>query len=825
MKKSFRLVAIMLALLMTGSLCACSGTSTVSDTETSDADTVPETEPDPIPVVSDESIGVANVAHTGFAMAGSSKYTEGKYANLYVNDRDSTTGFSTDTFEEKDNETYLFIDLTRTWDIQKVIICPKKGEERLFPKNFDVQVSQDGKEWTTIETLSDVSSVTSSGVSVDVNKSASFVRLLMHEMTKDRDGYRCVIGEFQVLAAVTRRDDIVLKQNDMWLYMDTDNASLVIDHRLIEGNEGTGTLSFYTDDPNIATVDSQGKITPTGYGDTTLYVYDGNDLASCHVRVIDDTKTEFRISTFYHSTFGHPEVIPECLDYMKEAGITFLEETRAFDSVGNVVCDYMMYLCAKRDIFYSVCDLINDDAITKLSDDEIIALVQKYENRAGLGGIYLRDEPHEQSNDYAHVVHVVNEYNPHLTAHLNMLPGGGFPSWEEYLSDYCSVAGNAGGWRYLSYDNYCFKADGGFSWSVYRTLNGIRKQGLKYNAKTGYYMQCVEIAGSLRASSDTDLLLNASMGLAYGMKNFKTFVYLTPINADGDYRNGVMGPDFKPSSMYEGLKAANAKITEWGHVLGKSDAIEVYHSTQVDGNEIVPDDFVLRQKTKYESIYSLYRSNEDGQQYVVVVNRTYTAGEDKDFKFATASDLKSLELYENGTWKTVDIQNGEFTLHINAGDSAILRLPAGYDARRPAEKSDNLALNCGVYSSSSKYTFWEDTEIGAMYLTDGNTASGGWIATESGSSHTLTVDLGEKKKVSDVTLYTFVTHEDSMPKKVSIDISDDGIKWTQAYADTDIAVSDGKTTCAFNSVEARYVRLNLTSEPGKCAIGEFEVHS
>lgn len=793
-------------------------TETRSETET---ETEPETEPETMPSVSDRSIGIANVAHTGFAMASSSRYTEGKYANIYVNDRDSTTAFSTNLLETADTETYLFIDLTRAWSIRQVILTPEAGEEQLFPVSFDLQVSQDGQEWTTVESFTGVTGIGEAGFTMEVDRTARYVRVLIHELAADSKGtgYRCIIDEMQVLADVSRLDDLVLRQDDMWIYMDS-HASLVVDHVLIDGSEGGETLRFYSDDPTVATVDAEGNITPVGYGDTTLYVYDGANLSACHVRVLDDSRTEFRISTFYHSTFGYPDVIPACLDYMKEAGITFLEETRAFDAVGNVVCDYMMYLCAERDIFYSVCDLINSSALLDLKDKEIIELVQKYEHRAGFGGIYLVDEPHEESNDYAHIVNVINEYAPHITAHLNMLPIGGFPSWEEYISDYCAVAGTPGRWRYLSYDNYCFLAGGGFNWGVFNSLNRIRKYGLMYNANTGYYMQCMEISGAYRVSSDEELLFNASMGLAYGMKNFKWFVYLTPITSGEAYKTGMIGPDFTPSVMYEGVKAANAKIAEWGKILGRSDAIEVYHTSEVNGNEVVPEDFVLYQMTENDAIYTLYRSNEDGRQYLVVVNRDWGKDRDKEFTFAIPEELMSLDLYENGGWTSLDLSDGTFTLFIEAGDSAILRLPEDYDARRPAEeKSEDLALGRPVYVSSSQYTFWQDTPRGALYLTDGDTTSNGWIADKQDKRPVLTVDLGETYDIAEVHLYQFLR----LPKTAKVEVSTDGVTWTEVAAYDELTYVDGKCVLSFDSVAARYVRLSLTST--QCSVGEIEIYA
>lgn len=800
---------------------AASATDPVTETQT-DRETEQETKP----TVSGDVIGTANVAQAGFAMASSSS-TSGAYLNLHANDGDPTTPFSTCDFDEAAHDVYLFVDLTRAYTLRSVVLLPAPGEEALFPIDFDIQTSDDGQIWSTVQSYTDVSGVGAEGFTADMGGvSATFVRLLVHTMPASGAKYRFALGELQVMADVDRTTNLVLNQNDIWLYMDT-AETLKTAYRRVSNAAEDAALRFFSDDPSVADIDySTGYITPRGYGDTVVYAYDGENLTACHVRVLDDTQAEFRISTFYHSNFGYPDVIPACLDYMKEAGIGFLEETRTYDAAGNQVCDYMMYLCAKRDIFYSVADPLNSDAIIKARDADIIAMVQKYENRAGFGGVYLVDEPHDESNEYARVARLIHDYNHHITPHLNLLPIGGFPSWDEYISDYCAITGGVHRMQFLSYDNYCFLVNGGFNWGVYNSLNKIRQYGLKYHASTGYYMQCMEILGAYRISSDEELMLNASMGLAYGMKNFKWFVYLTPIGGEGEaFTTGVIGPDFKPSVMYEGVKAANARIAEWGKVLAKSDALEVYHSDNVNGNEVVPEDFVVRQTTGYSAIYTLYQSWEsDRRQYVVIVNRDYGKGQDKDFTFTVTDGLPSLELYTDGAWEELDIGDGTFTLHINAGDSAILRLPMHYDATRGAEEpSDNLALDCPAFVSSSEYTFWTESEQASWHLTDGNTASGGWLIGKRDNAPTILIDFGEVQNVSRVELFPFAGMEKRFPKSVDIEVSTDGKTWVQVFSADSLTIGDGgSATCSFDGTDARYVRLIFSRT--KCALGEVEMY-
>ncbi|MCQ2428791.1 MAG: discoidin domain-containing protein [Clostridia bacterium] len=838
MKYAIRILLLGLSVCLLCLLGACTGPSgdVETDTDTSvpsetptapdeipteaptEAPTEPETEdPNLIPGVPGDEIGIGNVAPEGYAMAGSTKTG----TNVLLNDGDPATGFVSREFGSTTVDTYVFIDLGRQYALHSVVLLPMTGKEAAFPQAFDVQVSDDFEVWKTVGKVEFGSDPDASGITVDIDgASGTYVRLAVTKLSDKQKTY--AIGEMQVMAHIDRTNNLVMKQEDLWLYIDTP-ASLARGRLRVENTAADAPLRFMTADPSIVTVDHEtGLMTPVGYGDTLVYAYDGTNLTACRVKVIDERETNVRISTFYHSSFGNPQPIPQCLDYMKEAGIEFLEETRAYDAVGNQVCDWMMHLCAERGIFYSVCDPLNSGDLAKADDKAVIALVQKYENRAGFGGIYLTDEPHEESNDYARVARVISAYNPHVTPHLNMLPIGGFPSWDEYISDYCAVAGGISRMEYLSYDNYCFLANGGFNSGVYDSLNRIRKYGLKYNAATGYYMQCMEIKGSYRISSDTELLMNASMGITYGMKNFKWFVYLTPIGSGEAFTTGMISADFTPSVMYEGVKAANARIREVGRVLGGADAVEVYHSNATNGNEVVPSDFVITQTTKNEAIYSLYQSLTDDQQYVVIVNRKFSANGDREFTFRAAADVESLEILSDGVFVPVDVNaDNEFIMLIPAGDCIVLKLPAGYDARRPVgQPAANLALDRAAFVSSSQYTFWSSSKQAAWRLTDGQTEAGCWMAGNDDKTPAITVDLGKVSAVSRVMLYA---SDKRFPKSFVIEVSADGSTWTKVYEEEGVTLKSGEAcTADFDTVDARFVRISCTQRTAK--IAEIEIY-
>ena len=120
-----------------------------------------------------------------------------------------------------------------------------------------------GQAWTTVQSRTDVSGVGEAGVTVDMGGvEASFVRLLVHRMAEDKGKYRFALSEMQVLADVRRTDNLVLRQNDIWLYTDT-SATLTAAYRRIANVTEEAPLRFFTDDPAVAEIDcNTGSITP-----------------------------------------------------------------------------------------------------------------------------------------------------------------------------------------------------------------------------------------------------------------------------------------------------------------------------------------------------------------------------------------------------------------------------------------------------------------------------------------------------------------------------------------------------------------------------------
>ena len=794
----------------------------------------------PKPEVAVESIGSVNVAPEGFAMASSCKNSEG-YSNLNLNDGDPDTAFSSAWGRNwaENKEYYVYTDLTKVLPVDKVVLRPAKGEEKALPLAFEILVSDDGKEYTTVnEYETDPSAdYSKDGFAVELEGiEARFVKLVTKKLHNGGEkGYYFALGELEIYSQATNHENIVMNRDDIVLHLEPANTQVLEIVRYRNDSykpDEKATLKFYSDDLDVATVNIDGLVVPKAYGETDVYVYDGKNITKCHVAVTDTSKEHFRTSAFYHSSYVELSAMHKVFDYFAQAGLEYIEGTRAYDMNGNNVGLYSIFLCKERGINYSVCDVKNGAALLKMSDEEIINVVKKYENRAGCSGIYLQDEPFDDSfTRYAEVFKTITDYNPHVTPHLNLLSLIGFAGTAEYWTEVGAITGGADRTKFLSFDYYPYKADNTtFDRTLLDMLNRMRKTALKYNAATGYYIQVADQTDVLRPTTDNEILYNASLGVAYGMKNYKYFVAVTPLSKKETYVEGILNKDFEPSSMYQGVKAANAYIHSIGKTLGNSDALEVYHSTRTVGNETFPENFALTPADNSDIILTLYESLDNTkQQHIVVTNKRYAAELPTEIALKVAPEIASLAIVQDGKETPLEIPSDRIiNLSIDPGACCVLKLPQGHDATvqlAPAP-SENLALNSTAYVSSSQAGFAVNKYIASRYLTDGNKAMGGWLSAEHDKDAFAMIDLGEVKNVNKVILYPSMSFDPSFaPKAYTIYVSEDGKNFTKADQEKKASFTNDPykgVTTKFSDVKARYVKIQI--DTGKCGgFGEIEI--
>ncbi len=871
-------LCLALALLALVGLTACTngpdtGTDTTGDTSapvgtTADPDTnAPDTNPSEStpdttapaesetapagPVYEPTALPATNVAREGFAIASSTKWNtpwdseQPVYSNLHINDGDTASAWVSEwgphnPYGKPFDPTldhYVYIDLTRSYRIESLRVHPAPGYEGGFPAAFDVLISSDGVTYTKATSVTGATAESAKGgLSVDMGGvDAKYVKLAFTRLGAgdEERGVYIALGEVEVIAPIDTASNMMLNRDGLWLFRDPDTSwQLRVDYY----RDGTAVdpnrkLTFTVADASVAAVSETGLVTPVAFGKTEVYVSDGTNRSTCVVEVKKDIgEDEFLISAMHITTYQAPDTLEQSIDLLVKSGVEHLEAAHWFDTAGNVVHWYTIHLCHERGAMYSPWD--SEGKLTSMSDQQLIEIVQKYEGIPGVAGVFLTDEPSTWYVDCARVMGVMAAYNPHYTYYVNLLPPTGAAGEAEYYTEFCSVAGHEGRNKYLTYDHYPFTTGGGFDSRVYSSLDQIRKAGLQYNWDTGYYLQSQINLPTLDGIYGGTRRYNASLGIAYGMKNFKHYLSLCPFDYNtgaSDYDAGILDRNYLPAPYYDEIIVNNRYIKNAGTLLGAADAIEVYHTSRDNGAVIVPEDFIFARESGSNLIFTLYETHTGGQQYVAVTSKTFKKREAGIVTIKVQKDIGALSYYDPMTGETqaLYMENGCFTLVLEAGSSVIVILPEGVDVSREAVKSDNLALGTGVYVTSSQTSFYEATKIGSYYLTDGNRTDGSWSSAPADRNPALVLDLGEVQSISRLDIYENArVQKQQYLTDFTVEVSEDGKTYKTVLTVTGATYTDLAKAyeCRFDATEARYIRITPT-KAGVVGVGEIEVYA
>lgn len=125
--------------------------------------------------------------------------------------------------------------------------------------------------------------------------------------------------------------------------------------------------------------------------------------------------------------------------------------------------------------------------------------------------------------------------------------------------------------------------------------------------------------------------------------------------------------------------------------------------------------------------------------------------------------------------------------------------------------SEDLALHAQVTTSSSA----ERAPWGAARVVDGALLPGsGWSSDDSPTSNHsewVTLDLGESRQLSQLTLHPGDVDGYTTPRTMTFEVSDDGVSWTQVGAASQRSPSPGEQWYSLQNVRGRYVRITGTS--------------
>ncbi len=848
MKHILRMSGLMLLCILMGCTMAACGDDepapTPSDTTTeSDKATTPDTNPDTDPVTAPDttpveteapetqpeteaipaetSLGLANVALGCPVITNSCE--DGTNQNL--TDGDGATNYTSVISRDKGDATFPYevvIDLTRSYPVKQLNIHKFTGTGAAYKKaifnEFKVEASADGIHYTEVANHENAAE-TEDGLVVTMEAEARFLRITSSNLG-NRSVYGIALSEIEVLADVTNYDNILPNKRALSM-QPTATDVLTATYRL----SGSGEFRFFSENPAVVSIDeSTGALVAHENGETRLYITDGENVTYVPVTVWT-RPAEYRVATFYLA--NHAPNSREVFALLKESGITYLENCRPYDLYGNDTTKYLLVQANDFGLTLSVADPAFSNFLN-MTDEEIRAVVRKYKNLPGFGGLYILDEP-SNANPYARVYRAILEEDPFCQPHLNLLPGG-MSDFHGYVSDWVATVGGDT-LKSLSYDNYPFGvAEGSFYSGVYGTLDELRKTALLYGVNTGYYIHSMGIHNTYRVPTDSEILYHTSLGVAYGYKDFKHFVWFTPpYSGSGEhFITGVLNPEYGKSEIFEGVKAANTMLHTLSPILGNTDSVEVYHTQGRDGGIAIPTDFcVVQSGSARPIVLSVLIDRTTGQQYLVIVNKTMNKAVSATFKVNDAA-LTELWNVTSGEAVRVEMSGGEFTLDLPAGGLCVLRLPEGYDGRSDKTENDGteqsllIGVGASVSSSLGDGTF-------AYKLTDGNRETGGWATNHpTDTTAWMVFDLKVEKSFNRVDIYPVKGQYPLFPRALSVWVSTDGVTYEKVAEAEDITVTQwGSLT--FSSVTARYIKISIDKMLNLGAptalVGEVEVYN
>ncbi len=467
------------------------------------------------------------------------------------------------------------------------------------------------------------------------------------------------------------------------------------------------------------------------------------------------------------------------------------------------------------------------DALHK-SDDELRAIAAEYKDIPGFGGFFVVDEPYNP-NPYARVENALRSVTPEAYVSVNFLPRGVYPEGDyiRQLTDYGALLRYNG---VLSLDVYCFGPNGGVDEvSLFGNYEDLRRAGLMTGMDTAVYVQSVGSPSQFgyRRPSAADLRYNMMAALAYGIKEIKFFTFGTPPEGEGEYTEGIIDRDGKPTDLYDDVCAINAYVHAIGPYIVACDVTEVYHSHQNAGvYRAVPEELFIQTDDKAEVIVSLLEERGGDAEYVMLVNKDFSAAQTFT---CTVDGVPSLEIVGvDGKLTDLAMKNGQFTLTLEAGDAAVLRLPKGDFIKSETETEADLARGAQVTASSSA----GENGLYLYDIYDGKyDGRGVRLSSENGAVQSVIFDLRKTETINRVDIFPVGEKQRCgayFPAELDVSVSTDGEQWTTVATLSDVACPIKTVPVVrFSDVQARYVCLRVTDMGGLrkfCEIGDVRIY-
>ena len=338
-----------------------------------------------------------------------------------------------------------------------------------------------------------------------------------------------------------------------------------------------------------------------------------------------------------------------------------------------------------------------------LSVERFEKALAPYVSEKAFAGLYVWDEPMKEDLPYlGEILSVYKKAMANLgatdkTYYVNLLPwlaGSGLnvKDYDEYL---CHAVEKAG-LEYISYDFYPFRkrdyvekyfpqVKTGISPGIFNLTAQVREVALRYDLP---FWAFVQMGGnwseepdnfSVRRPTQTEVLWEVNLFLAYGAKGIQYFTLCNPVSYFKYLKHGgetgAFLPDGKKSDLYEAAKRANMQVAACDEILMNCKSTQII--LHGDPPTVIEYDAGLTRETEYNELRSVSGAPamigcfDYGGKTVLYVVHNKTDGGKGDIKLCFNGERR-LRLLDRERDERI---NADFlTLTLGAGEATLIAI-------------------------------------------------------------------------------------------------------------------------------------------------------
>ena len=352
--------------------------------------------------------------------------------------------------------------------------------------------------------------------------------------------------------------------------------------------------------------------------------------------------------------------------------------------------------------------IVGDDkrfANEKEIDAYISFCMKPYMDHPSFYGVQLCDEPsYKKFITISEIFASVKRVYPKAFVQCNLLPLGGinvaenaypdggdiYDRYERYLSYYADITKS----DYIMYDSYPIAeqfCDNNISRMHLKGLQIANRVCQKKGVKLYLVMQsfAMQIDGAYYTKMPNDAQMNwqANVALAFGVKQFAYFTYWAKADNrnDGEYfydGTAMMTRAGRRTPLYDRVKRINAYMQKLAPVILEFDYVGDRYAVKVPARsrpfhlEYTERGFlngVSEVNTDLEVALAVeLRDRKRGIPMYAVINITdpkfaEICERKQNTTLAFAEDYDTVDIFENGEWRTEKIKGGKYTAKLNPG--------------------------------------------------------------------------------------------------------------------------------------------------------------